>query len=137
MFAQSYPRYLLRVVNRHEEFYAIIMFFVERHYLRTQGVSQVARVLQTAFSSFHSRRIVCGELLRSEEAKSAALQDGPCKERGWRSFCGEAEGQGDLAFAAIPGMSRLSSCLIFQLMYPPCTHVGWPSLHSCEGTGLL
>ncbi|KAJ7233137.1 cyclin-dependent protein kinase inhibitor [Mycena haematopus] len=34
VFAQQYPRYLLRIVNRHEEFYAAIMLFVERHYLR-------------------------------------------------------------------------------------------------------
>ncbi|KAI0755453.1 cyclin-dependent protein kinase inhibitor [Irpex lacteus] len=39
VFAQRYPRYLLRVVNRHEEFYAALMFFVERHYLRTHGAS--------------------------------------------------------------------------------------------------
>ena len=37
VFAQRYPRYLLRIVNRHEEFYALIMLFVERHYLRTHG----------------------------------------------------------------------------------------------------
>jgi len=30
---------LLRLVNRHEEFYAVIMFFVERHYLREHGAS--------------------------------------------------------------------------------------------------
>ncbi len=34
VFAQQYPRYLLRIVNRHEEFYALIMLIVERHYLR-------------------------------------------------------------------------------------------------------
>jgi hypothetical protein len=39
VFAQRYPRYLLRIVNRHEEFYATIMFFVERHYLRKHGAS--------------------------------------------------------------------------------------------------
>ena len=38
VFAQRYPRYLLRVVNRHEEFYAAIMFFVERHYLRKHSM---------------------------------------------------------------------------------------------------
>ena len=43
VFAQSYPRYLLRVVNRHEEFYALLMFLVERHYLRTQGMSQIMK----------------------------------------------------------------------------------------------
>ncbi|THH02397.1 hypothetical protein EW026_g447 [Hermanssonia centrifuga] len=39
VFAQRYPRYLIRIVNRHEEFYAALMFFVERHYLRTHGAS--------------------------------------------------------------------------------------------------
>ncbi|CAL1701371.1 unnamed protein product [Somion occarium] len=39
VFAQRYPRYILRLVNRHEEFYALLMFFVERHYLRTHGAS--------------------------------------------------------------------------------------------------
>jgi len=34
VFAQRYPRYLLRIVNRHEEFYALVMLYVERHYLR-------------------------------------------------------------------------------------------------------
>ena len=34
VFAQRHPRYLLRIVNRHEEFYAVIMLYVERHYLR-------------------------------------------------------------------------------------------------------
>jgi len=39
VFAQRHPRYLLRIVNRHEEFYAVIMFFIERHYLREYGAS--------------------------------------------------------------------------------------------------
>ncbi|KAI1319541.1 ubiquitin-protein ligase peroxin 12 [Mortierella claussenii] len=39
VYAQRYPRYLIRIVNRYEEFYAIIMFFVERHYLREYGAS--------------------------------------------------------------------------------------------------
>ncbi|KAF7331871.1 Cyclin-dependent protein kinase inhibitor [Mycena kentingensis (nom. inval.)] len=39
VFAQRYPRYLLRIVNKHEEFYAAIMFFVERHYLRKHNAS--------------------------------------------------------------------------------------------------
>ncbi|EGO01590.1 hypothetical protein SERLA73DRAFT_48482 [Serpula lacrymans var. lacrymans S7.3] len=39
VFAQRYPRYLIRIVNRHEEFYAFIMFFVERHYLRKHNAS--------------------------------------------------------------------------------------------------
>ncbi|KAJ8522978.1 hypothetical protein ONZ45_g506 [Pleurotus djamor] len=39
VFAQRYPRYLLRIVNRHEEFYALIMLFVERHYLVKHNAS--------------------------------------------------------------------------------------------------
>ncbi|KAF5370034.1 hypothetical protein D9758_001344 [Tetrapyrgos nigripes] len=39
VFAQRYPRYLLRIVNRHEEFYAFIMLFVENYYLRKHGAS--------------------------------------------------------------------------------------------------
>ncbi|KAI5124795.1 hypothetical protein M0805_005429 [Coniferiporia weirii] len=39
VFAQRYPRYLLRIVNKHEEFYALVMLFVERHYLRTHAAS--------------------------------------------------------------------------------------------------
>ncbi|KAF9495724.1 hypothetical protein BDN71DRAFT_1447164 [Pleurotus eryngii] len=39
VFAQRYPRYLLRIVNRHEEFYAAIMFFVEKHYLIKHNAS--------------------------------------------------------------------------------------------------
>ncbi|TFK43262.1 Pex12 amino terminal region-domain-containing protein [Crucibulum laeve] len=39
VFAQRYPRYLLRIVNRHEEFYATIMLLVERHYLRKHNAS--------------------------------------------------------------------------------------------------
>jgi len=39
VFAQRYPRYLLRIVNRHEEFYALIMFFVEKHYLKKHNAS--------------------------------------------------------------------------------------------------
>ncbi|TRM68446.1 Pex12 amino terminal region-domain-containing protein [Schizophyllum amplum] len=39
VFAQRYPRYLLRIVNRHEEFYAAIMLVVERYYLRKHNAS--------------------------------------------------------------------------------------------------
>lgn len=33
-FAQRYPRYLLRFINRHEETYALLMLLVEGHHLR-------------------------------------------------------------------------------------------------------
>ncbi|KAG8754770.1 ubiquitin-protein ligase peroxin 12 [Serendipita sp. 396] len=39
VFAQRYPRYLIRIFNKHEEFYAAIMLLVERHYLRKHGAS--------------------------------------------------------------------------------------------------
>ncbi|KAL8292902.1 hypothetical protein RQP46_000596 [Phenoliferia psychrophenolica] len=39
VFAQRNPRYLLRIVNRHDEFFGLVMFFVERHYLKTWGAS--------------------------------------------------------------------------------------------------
>ncbi|KAG6378418.1 cyclin-dependent protein kinase inhibitor [Boletus reticuloceps] len=41
VFAQRYPRYLIRIVNRHEEFYATIMFFVELHSLRKHSESSI------------------------------------------------------------------------------------------------
>lgn len=37
VFAQRNPRYLLRLVNIHEELYALLMFFIEGHYLRKHG----------------------------------------------------------------------------------------------------
>ncbi|GAA96706.1 uncharacterized protein L969DRAFT_105726 [Mixia osmundae IAM 14324] len=39
VLAQRRPRYLLRIVNRHDEFYALTMYFVERYYLREWGAS--------------------------------------------------------------------------------------------------
>ncbi|BFZ60126.1 ubiquitin-protein ligase peroxin 12 [Saitoella coloradoensis] len=33
-YAQRYPRYLLRIVNKHDEFYAALMLLIERHYLK-------------------------------------------------------------------------------------------------------
>ncbi|KAG8744852.1 ubiquitin-protein ligase peroxin 12 [Ceratobasidium sp. 414] len=39
VFAQQYPRYLIRIVNRFEECYSLLMFIVERHYLKVHGAS--------------------------------------------------------------------------------------------------
>ncbi|KAI8075307.1 Pex12 amino terminal region-domain-containing protein [Gongronella butleri] len=39
VYAQRYPRLLLRLVNNHEEFYALLMLLVERHYLKEWGGS--------------------------------------------------------------------------------------------------
>lgn len=41
VLAQRNPRYLLRVVNRFDEVYALIMWAIERHYLKTWGESCV------------------------------------------------------------------------------------------------
>lgn len=41
MFAQRYPRYLLRIVNRHEEFYGLLMLIVERYYLKKHSTHTV------------------------------------------------------------------------------------------------
>ena len=62
VFAQRYPRYLLRIVNRHEEFYALLMLFVERHYLRVHGLSTWFSSAKLTMTSF-GRCFVCGELL--------------------------------------------------------------------------
>ncbi|CAE6456532.1 unnamed protein product [Rhizoctonia solani] len=37
VFAQQYPRYLIRLVNRFEESYSLLMLIVERHYLKVHG----------------------------------------------------------------------------------------------------
>ncbi|KAJ1311287.1 hypothetical protein OPQ81_009785 [Rhizoctonia solani] len=39
VFAQQYPRYLIRLVNRFEEFYSLLMLVVERHYLKVHNAS--------------------------------------------------------------------------------------------------
>ncbi|EKM80418.1 hypothetical protein AGABI1DRAFT_120439 [Agaricus bisporus var. burnettii JB137-S8] len=39
VFAQRYPRYLLKIVNRHEEFYAATMLVVESYYLKKHNAS--------------------------------------------------------------------------------------------------
>ncbi|KAI8325012.1 hypothetical protein GQ54DRAFT_37213 [Martensiomyces pterosporus] len=39
VYAHRYPRYLVRILNWHEEVYAAIMLLVERHYLRNYGGS--------------------------------------------------------------------------------------------------
>ncbi|TIA93120.1 hypothetical protein E3P99_00283 [Wallemia hederae] len=39
ILATRYPRYLIRLVNHHEEFYALVMLVVESHYLRSQNAS--------------------------------------------------------------------------------------------------
>ncbi|KAG6833841.1 hypothetical protein H0H87_011775 [Tephrocybe sp. NHM501043] len=63
VFAQRYPRYLLRIVNRHEEFYAVIMLFVERYYLRKYNAS-----FSENFYGLKRRRRPCIETPRAKAA---------------------------------------------------------------------
>jgi hypothetical protein len=35
--AQHYPRYFLRIVNRHEEAFALVLLLLERHHLWKHG----------------------------------------------------------------------------------------------------
>jgi hypothetical protein len=37
--AQHYPRYFLRIANRHEEFFAGLLLLVERHHLKKHSSS--------------------------------------------------------------------------------------------------
>ncbi|RHZ59980.1 hypothetical protein Glove_360g37 [Diversispora epigaea] len=39
VYAQRYPRYLLRIVNRYDELYTIMMLFIEKHYLKEWSAS--------------------------------------------------------------------------------------------------
>ncbi|EIW61287.1 ubiquitin-protein ligase peroxin 12 [Trametes versicolor FP-101664 SS1] len=82
VFAQSYPRYLLRIVNRHEEFYALLMFFVERHYLRTQGASFAEN-----FYGLKRRRTPLFKTDRARTASGGVFAEEKLRDREiWRSL---------------------------------------------------
>ncbi|KAL7282475.1 hypothetical protein ACG7TL_003946 [Trametes sanguinea] len=82
VFAQSYPRYLLRIVNRHEEFYALLMFFVERHYLRTQGASFAEN-----FYGLKRRRVPLFKIDRARSAAGGVFAEERLRDREiWRSL---------------------------------------------------
>ncbi|OSD04331.1 cyclin-dependent protein kinase inhibitor [Trametes coccinea BRFM310] len=82
VFAQSYPRYLLRIVNRHEEFYALLMFFVERHYLRTQGSSFAEN-----FYGLKRRRVPLFKIDRARSAAGRVFAEERLRDREiWRSL---------------------------------------------------
>ncbi|KZT71595.1 hypothetical protein DAEQUDRAFT_665922 [Daedalea quercina L-15889] len=82
VFAQRYPRYLLRVVNRHEEFYALLMFFVERHYLRKHGAS-----FSENFYGLKRRRRPLFETERAKAAVPGVLPEERLRDREvWRSL---------------------------------------------------
>ncbi|KAJ1848743.1 ubiquitin-protein ligase peroxin 12 [Coemansia sp. RSA 486] len=71
VYAHRYPRYLIRILNWHEEVYAAIMLAVERHYLRNYGGSftehfygtKRVRVRQIAGSNALTRGDVWGSLV--------------------------------------------------------------------------
>ncbi|KZT12790.1 uncharacterized protein LAESUDRAFT_668757 [Laetiporus sulphureus 93-53] len=76
VFAQRYPRYLLRIVNRHEEFYSVLMFFVERHYLRKYGAS-----FSENFYGLKRRRSPLFEAERARAAVPGILEEEKLRER--------------------------------------------------------
>ncbi|KAH9947260.1 cyclin-dependent protein kinase inhibitor [Amylocystis lapponica] len=82
VFAQRYPRYLLRVVNRHEEFYAVLMLFVEHHYLRRHNAS-----FSENFYGLKRRRRPLFETDRARVAASGVLAEEKLRDRHvWRSL---------------------------------------------------
>jgi hypothetical protein len=117
VFAQRYPRYLIRIVNRHEEFYALLMLFVERHYLRTHSTLRCTCV--RVRHSYSGRRVVCGELLWNEEEKTSGIRNG-AREGGcrWRAARGRVEVKGNLAIIDVLGTrtpGNTSPCFIATL----------------------
>ncbi|KAF9816325.1 hypothetical protein IEO21_04190 [Rhodonia placenta] len=82
VFAQRYPRYLLRIVNRHEEFYALLMLLVERHHLRTHGAS-----FSENFYGLKRRRRPIFETERAKAAVPGVLPEEKLRDREiWRSL---------------------------------------------------
>lgn len=51
VMAHSYPRYLIPIVNRHEEFYALLMLVVERYHLKNHRESLVPLLARAQPSS--------------------------------------------------------------------------------------
>ncbi|KAH9843881.1 cyclin-dependent protein kinase inhibitor [Rhodofomes roseus] len=76
VFAQRYPRYLIRVVNRHEEFYALLMLIVERHYLRKHGAS-----FSENFYGLKRRRRPLFETERAKAAVPGVLPEERLRDR--------------------------------------------------------
>ncbi|KAJ1915521.1 ubiquitin-protein ligase peroxin 12 [Tieghemiomyces parasiticus] len=56
IYAQRYPRYLLRLVNRQDEAFALLMLMVERHYLRKFGSSFTENIYGLKRASTDSAR---------------------------------------------------------------------------------
>ncbi|KAM0792084.1 hypothetical protein ACM66B_004788 [Microbotryomycetes sp. NB124-2] len=68
VFAQRHPRYLLRIVNRHDEFFALVMFAIERHYLKAWGASFAEN-----FYGLKRRKVLTGASGSSSDQTKAAI----------------------------------------------------------------
>ncbi|KAI9319269.1 Pex12 amino terminal region-domain-containing protein [Dichotomocladium elegans] len=68
IYAQRYPRFLITLVNNHEEFYAILMLLIERHYLKEWGASFA--------ENFYGLKRVSSEYLKSSAAKFNSTVNG-------------------------------------------------------------
>ncbi|PVG04139.1 hypothetical protein CPB86DRAFT_778385, partial [Serendipita vermifera] len=75
VFAQRYPRYLIRLFNKHEEFYALLMLIVERHYLKKHAASFAEN-----FYGMNRRRRPLIETTRADIAVGQTTQQRPLKE---------------------------------------------------------
>ena len=71
-FAQRHPRYLIRLVNKHEEFYALLALWIERHYL-TKYSSWVSLRFE-CWSLTFVRCFICGELLWPDKTTDTTRQ---------------------------------------------------------------
>ncbi|KAJ1897287.1 ubiquitin-protein ligase peroxin 12 [Kickxella alabastrina] len=72
VYAHRYPRYLVRVLNWHEEVFAALMVAVERHYLRRYGASFAEHFYGA--KRVRTRRIGgSGSLTRGDQWASVAL----------------------------------------------------------------
>ncbi|KAK4048795.1 ubiquitin-protein ligase peroxin 12 [Microbotryomycetes sp. JL201] len=75
VFAQRHPRYLLRIVNRHDEFFALVMFAIERHYLKAWGASFAEN-----FYGLKRRKVLTGA--KSDQTKAAIALTGKSDKLG-------------------------------------------------------
>jgi len=67
---QRYPRYLLRPLNSFDELYALLMIFVERHYLLTRGGSFTEN-----FYGLKREKALAAEVPRASASSPAVVRD--------------------------------------------------------------
>lgn len=66
-----HPRYLLRVLNSFDELYALLMFFVERHYLLTHG----GGFTENFYGLKREKALAAGEIPRASIATPALVRE--------------------------------------------------------------